>query len=257
MSHFLLQEIHKVNVFGTVLAVIADENGNPTVPVHPLVNAIGMGYQDEYQRLRNDRRFGAFILKLRADDGAVVEEVVVPLNKLHAFLFAMNADSLNPEAAARLELFQLECVDVLNDYWNKGLAINSRLERGNTEGDKYRDARKLSRPELVEGVKRLVSYAAAGGQQLDPDDAYHYLITFCWDRLGRGPMKDEKEAVDTKVYGVDSYLLAAMERAAVRLIDHVIEEEKPVNDVLEYLSEGIDAELKNIGNRVFTVLEEV
>lgn len=255
--HFLLKEIHKVNVLGFSIDVIGNEDGQPVVPIHGLVEVIGLNYGDEYQRLKADRRFGAATLRLRTATGTTHEEVVVPLTKLHAFLFAIDGSNLNAEAAARLELFQNECVDVLNDYWNKGLAINDRLERGNTESTKYRDARKLSRPALVEGVKRLVSYAESQEVNLDPDDVYHNLICFCWDRLGRGPMRDEKEAVDTKVFGVDSYLLAAMERAAVRLIDHVIEEEQPVEHVLQYLNEGIDNELSKIGERAFEVLEKV
>ena len=143
--HFLLKEIHKVNDLGAVLAIMVDENGQPMVPVHPVVEAIGLGYADEYQRLKGDRRFGASKMRVRHGDD-VIEEVVVPLTKLHAFLFSINPDHVSPEAAARRELFQNECVDVLNDYWNKGMAINDRLERGNTEGTNYRDARKLSIP---------------------------------------------------------------------------------------------------------------
>ena len=255
--HFLLQEIHKVNVLGFVIDVIADNDGQPMVPIHGLVEVIGLNYGEEYERVKADRRFGASRLTLRSNTGEQIQEVVVPLTKLHAFLFAIDSSKLNHEAAARLELFQNECVDVLNDYWNKGMAINDRLERGNTESTKYRDARKLSRPALVEAVKRLVSYASAGGIDLDPDDVYHKLICFCWDRLGRGPMRDEKEDADTKVYGVDSYLLAAMERAAVRLIDHVIAEEQDISDVIQYLHEAIDNELSKIGERAFEVLEKV
>ncbi len=254
--HFLLKEIHKVNALGTVLAIMVDEHGQPMVPVHPIVESIGIGYADEYQRLKSDRRFGASKLRVRHGDD-VIEEVVVPLTKLHAFLFSINPDHVSPEAAARLELCQDECVDVLNDYWNKGIAINDRLERGNTESTNYRDARKLSRPALVEAVKRLCSYANASGAKLNEDDAYHHLICFCWDRLGRGPMKGEYQDVDTKIFGVDSYLLAAMERAAVRLIDHVIVEEKDPSDVVQYLNEQIDLELATIGERSFQVLERV
>lgn len=256
-THFLLKDIHRVNVLGHVIEVVPNEFNQPTVPIHSLVEVIGLNYGDEYQRLKGDRRFGAAMLQLRSADNKVYEEVVIPLTKLHAFLFAINGDALNPEAAARLELFQNECVDVLNDYWNKGLAINDRLERGNTESTKYRDARKLSRPELVEAVKRLCDYAKAGGTDLDPDDVYHHLICFCWDRLGRGPMKDEKQNVDTKLYGVDSYLLASMERSAVRMIDHVIAEERGVEDVLQYLPEAIEHDLARIGERAFEMLEKI
>jgi len=256
-AHFLLRDIHKVNVFGFTIQVVPDEHDQPMIPIHGLVEAIGVNYGDEYQRLKNDRRFGAKNLRVSDGKGGQYDEVVVPLTKLHAFLFSMNPDALNPEARARLELFQSECVDVLNDYWNKGLAINVRLERGNTESTKYRDARKLSRPQLVEAVKRLCDYGRAGGVTMDEDDTYHHLICFCWDRLGRGPMKAENEPVDTKVFGVDSYLLAAMERSAVRLIDHVIAEEQPVEHVLQYLDEGIENELSKIADRAFEVLEKV
>ena len=106
-------------------------------------------------------------------------------------------------------------------------------------------------------MKRLCSYVKASGGELDEDNAYHHLICFCWDRLGRGPMKGEYQDVDTKIFGVDSYLLAAMERAAVRLIDHVIVEEKDPSDVVQYLNEQIDLELANSGERSFQVLERV
>lgn len=253
--HFLLQEIHKVKVLGATVAILIDDAGQPMVPVHPIIDAIGLGYNTEYDRLKADRRFGAIRMKVRTEQGEAINEVVVPLNKLHAFLFTVDSAYVSAEAAARLELFQLECVDVLNDYWNKGMAINERLERGNTEGSKYRDVRKLSRPALVEGVKRLCTYAEEAGTPLDADDVYHKLICFCWDRLGRGPMGDEKQEVDTPVYGYDSYLLASMERSAVRLIDLVIQEGHAVNEVIQHLNEQIENDLAHIGERAFQVLE--
>lgn len=253
--HFLLQQIHKVNVLGTSLVVLVDDAGHPNISLHSVANAIGLAYDDEYRRLKEDRRFGAVKLTLRTEQGEVVEEIAIPLSKLHAFLFMVDASKVSAEAAARLEIFQNECVDVLNDYWNKGVALNLRKELGNTEGANYRDARKLSRPALVEAVKRLCNYAQASGTPLDPDDAYHSLICFCWDRLGRGPMKGEKETIDTPIYGYDSYLLASMERSAVRLIDLVIQEDQPVSEVLQHLHDQIDNDLARIGERAFEVLE--
>lgn len=253
--HFLLQQIHKVNVLGTTVAVLIDDRGNPTVSLQTIVDAIGLPFGPEFDRLKADRRFGAQRLTVRTNQGETIDEVVLPLTKLHAFLFTVDASQIDAVAAARLELFQLECVDVLNDYWNKGVALNLRQEMGNTESTNYRDARKLSRPALVEAVKRLCSYATASGVKLDEDDAYHSLICFCWDRLGRGEMKSETEEVDTKFYGYDSYLLAAMERSAVRLIDLVIQEEQPVGEVLQYLHEQIENDLAKIGERAFEVLE--
>ncbi|EBQ4063553.1 structural protein [Salmonella phage Arash] len=253
--HFLLQQIHRVNVLGTPVAILVDDKGQPQVPIHPLIEAIGLGYNEEYDRLRKDRRFSIAQLTLRTESGAVIDEVVVPLSKLHGFLMAIDPTSASSEAAARLDMFQNECVEVLNDYWNKGVALNLRKELGNTEATNYRDARKLSRPALVEAVKRLCSYAAACGTPLDADNAYHQLICFCWDRLGRGPMKGEKEAVDTTLYGYDSYLLASMERSAVRLIDLVISEEQPVSEVIQYLSEQIENDLAKIGERAFELLD--
>jgi P22_AR N-terminal domain. len=253
--HFLLQQIHKVNVLGTTLAVLVDDLGNPTVALQSVTEAIGLPFGQEFDRLKADRRFGAKRLTVRTNQGETLDEVVLPLTKLHAFLFTVDSSQIDAVVAARLELFQNECVDVLNDYWNKGVALNLRKELGNTESQNYRDARKLSRPALVEAVKRLCSYAEASGTPLDHDDAYHSLICFCWDRLGRGPMKSETEEVDTKFYGYDSYLLSAMERSAVRLIDLVIQEEHAVNEVLQYLHEQIENDLSKIGERAFEVLE--
>lgn len=104
--HFLLQEIHKVNVLGAVIAIIADADGQPMVPIHPVVDVIGINFDEEYQRLRNDRRFGASRLTVRTAQGEVIEEIVVPLTKLHAFLFSIDSSKVSGEAAARLELFR-------------------------------------------------------------------------------------------------------------------------------------------------------
>jgi len=253
-THFLLKEIHRVTVLGTVIEILGDDKGQPMVPIRSLCDAIGTVYGDEFARLRSDRRLGAYSIRLRAETDPV-DIVCVPLTKLHAFLYTMNPDALDSVARAKLEMFQDECVDVLNDYWNKGIAINDREERGSTEGSKFRDARKLSRPALVEAVKRLTAYAATTGVELDPDDVYHHLITFCWDRLGRNPMKSEYEEIDTNTHGADSYFLALMERTAVKLIDVVIQEGYQVSDVINYLGENIDVELAKLTERGFELLE--
>lgn len=255
MSHFLLKQIHRVNILGTVVEVLGDDKGQPLVPIRALCDAIGTVYGEEFARLKADRRLGALTATLRTDAGEPVSVVCVPLTKLHAFLYTMNPDALDPVSRGRLELFQDECVDVLSDYWNKGIAINDRIEKGSTEGDKYRDARKLSRPALVEGVKRLVTYAAETGIELDHDDVYHHLITFCWDRLGRSPMKSELEELDDNVHGADSYFLALMERTAVKLIDVVIQEGMGVENVVQYLGENIDTELAKLSERGYELLE--
>ena len=109
--HFLLKEIHKVNALGAVLAIMVDEHGQPMVPVHPVVEAIGLGYADEYQRLKGDRRFGASKMRVRHGDD-VIEEVVVPLTTLHAFLFSINPKKVSQDLREKLALYQDRKIDV-------------------------------------------------------------------------------------------------------------------------------------------------
>ena len=71
-THFLLKEIHTVKVLGASVAILIDNDGQPQVPIHPIIDAIGLGYDAEYNRLKADRRFGANRIEIRTKQGEVI-----------------------------------------------------------------------------------------------------------------------------------------------------------------------------------------
>jgi hypothetical protein len=55
----------------------------------------------------------------------------LPLSKLNGWLFSINPNKVKPEVKEKLIEYKKECFNVLNNYFNNGIAINHRA----TESD--------------------------------------------------------------------------------------------------------------------------
>lgn len=251
MAHFLLENIERVDLLGTTFLLTKDAKGNPYVSVPDLCNSIGLDVAPQVDRLMQNPIFQGARIPLETEDGTV-EVIGVPLITLHTFLFTMPEDGLDDECLARLVFFKMHCTSVLSDYWNKGAAINDRIQRGGIDGLPVRSARRVSKPALVKACQDL----SAAYPDIDPEDAYHHIISFCYDRLDRGPLMMEEQMVDdTATWGVDQYLLAAMELTAAELIDITIKEDRDPNEIVTHLEGELANKLHELGERAFELAQ--
>lgn len=103
-------------------------NGQPYVAMKPIVEAIGLDWDGQRQRIRRHQVLseGAVMITAVAEDGRKRQMSFLPLKMLNGWLFGIDVNRVKPEIRDTLIDYQRECFDVLNDYWNKGVAINPR-----------------------------------------------------------------------------------------------------------------------------------
>jgi len=58
--------------------------------------------------------------------GGTQEMIFIRVEDLPAFLYSINVSKVKPELKEKLLKFKRETVKVINDYWNKGVALNPR-----------------------------------------------------------------------------------------------------------------------------------
>lgn len=105
----------------------ADIEGTPHVAMRPIVEAIGLGWQSQYNRIKRHPVLseGVFMMNTPSN-GGTQKMLMIPLSMLNGWLFGVDVNRVKPEIRDTLIMYQRECFQVLADYWLKGEAINPR-----------------------------------------------------------------------------------------------------------------------------------
>lgn len=107
-----------------------DHQGEPFVPMKPIVENMGMGWASQSQKLNeNQKRWTVTMIVIVAQDGKEREMLCLPLRKLAAWLASINPKKVRQELRAKIELYQAESDDALWNYW-----MNGRAERKSASG---------------------------------------------------------------------------------------------------------------------------
>jgi len=118
-------ELMPVQFYGDTVFLV-EHNEEPYVPARPIVDNIGLKWSSQHRKLQsNDKRWGVLMMRTPSL-GGTQEMVCMPLRKLPAFLFSIDARKVKPELRSKIEMYQEECDKALWDYWTKGVAINPR-----------------------------------------------------------------------------------------------------------------------------------
>lgn len=122
MSKMMTVEFH-----GTELQLV-EKDGQPYVPMRPMVEGIGLDWKSQYRKLAaNQRRWGMVMMTTVADDGKDRQMACIPLRKLAGWLSSLEPSRIKVAAVReKIELFQDECDNALWQYWNDGTARNPR-----------------------------------------------------------------------------------------------------------------------------------
>ena len=105
---------------------VVNHNGEPYVPMKPVVEGMGLAWQSQLAKLR--RRFASTIMEIVmvAEDGKRRNMVSLPLRKLAGWLQTISPNKVNPKIRDKVIQYQEECDDVLYEYWTKGVVVNPR-----------------------------------------------------------------------------------------------------------------------------------
>ena len=105
--------------------------GEPYAPVKPIVDNLGLDWKNQSEKLKSTPHFNCGLITIVAKDGKNREMLCIPVRKLTAFLYSINANRVKPNLKNKLLQYQNECDEVLWKYWMEGRAVRTTAPAGN------------------------------------------------------------------------------------------------------------------------------
>ena len=103
-----------------------EHEGQPFTPVKPIVENLGLSWGTQGPKLSENReRYGYLLIKIPTP-GGLQEMGCIPVRKVTAFLYSINANKVRPDLRDKLIQYQEECDDVLWEYWMERKAPGSK-----------------------------------------------------------------------------------------------------------------------------------
>ncbi|MDV7209894.1 phage antirepressor N-terminal domain-containing protein [Azotobacter beijerinckii] len=121
MSALMTVPFHGANL------MLVEHEGQPYVPMKPVVEGIGLDWGGQAKRLTaNNARWGISVMEIPSA-GGMQQAVCLPLRKLAGWLSTVQASRVKSDGVrAKIVEYQNECDDALWQYWNDGHAENPR-----------------------------------------------------------------------------------------------------------------------------------
>lgn len=113
-------ELVKVDFKSNNIKVIEETQ---SIVVQDICDHIGLKFRTQYEKIRVDESYESKLIKVQTK-GGLQEVFTIPLSKLNGWLFSINPNKVKPEVKQKLIEYKKECFNVLNDYFNKGIAVN-------------------------------------------------------------------------------------------------------------------------------------
>lgn len=96
-----------------------------SIVVKDICEAIGLDFKGQHRKILEDDSYESKLIKVQTR-GGLQEVFTIPLSKLNGWLFSINPNKVKPEVKQKLIEYKKECFNVLNNYFNNGIAINHR-----------------------------------------------------------------------------------------------------------------------------------
>jgi P22_AR N-terminal domain. len=116
----------QIEFYGDKLDVVDMEDGKPGIVARRLVENLGLSWSSQSEKLA-DPHFKCSVIGTVGEDGRNREMLVLPVQRLNAYLYGINANKVRGDLQEKIRLYQDECADVLYNYWAKGYAVNPRV----------------------------------------------------------------------------------------------------------------------------------
>lgn len=127
MKEYNASAIVPVQFHGQTLITI-QHNGEPHVAMRPIVEALGMDWQAQLQRIKRHPVLAQGVVMITTpSDGGTQETNCLPLKLLNGWLFGIDTKRVKPEIRDTILMYQRECYDALYRYWTEGQAVNPRF----------------------------------------------------------------------------------------------------------------------------------
>ncbi|CAK0742852.1 hypothetical protein CCP3SC15_1210013 [Gammaproteobacteria bacterium] len=105
-------------VFQDATLFLVEHEGQPYVPMRPVVEGMGMSWQVQHRKLID--RFGSTITEMVtvAEDGKQRSMTCLPLRKLPGWLYTIHPNKVPLSIRPKVIAYQNECDDVLWRHWS-------------------------------------------------------------------------------------------------------------------------------------------
>lgn len=113
MNQLTIARINNVDVVSTV------KDGETLVPIKPICTAIGIAFERQYTKLRDDETFKSVITLTvtTGADGKQYEMVCLPLMYVYLWLGSINPKNVSDEARSAVSRYRVECAEALYAYF--------------------------------------------------------------------------------------------------------------------------------------------
>jgi hypothetical protein len=114
-----------LNAASTVVAkvnnveIVVVENGSKLVPIKPICEALGIAYEPQFTRLKEDPILQSTITLsvMVAADGKSREMVTIPFKYVFGWLFRIDSRNVKEEAREAVLKYQVQCYDALYNHF--------------------------------------------------------------------------------------------------------------------------------------------
>ena len=100
---------------------LVEYDGQPFVPMRPVIEGMGLDWKSQYAKLHNNRKRWATVVinTTVAGDGKSRKMVSMPLKKFPGFICSIQPAKVKTSLRSTVVQFQNECDDVLWEHWEK------------------------------------------------------------------------------------------------------------------------------------------
>lgn len=97
--------------------IVINHNGEPYVPMKPIVENIGLTWKSQYRKvISNKDRWGVVKMTIPTK-GGLQEAICLPLRKIFGWLATISPNKVKPENQDKVIRYQNECDNVLWRHW--------------------------------------------------------------------------------------------------------------------------------------------
>ena len=147
-------EIQQVSFHNQSIAVL-NYQSKPYVAMKPIVENIGLDWVSQSKRIKRHAILNkGMVMMTIPSRGGEQQYTCLPLSMLNGWLLGIDVNRVKPELRDKLEQYQLECFDVLYEYWTTG-EVKSKSKTTVDQRTPLRDAVNL----LVS--KKALTYSEA------------------------------------------------------------------------------------------------
>ncbi|MEH8151371.1 phage antirepressor N-terminal domain-containing protein [Aeromonas caviae] len=122
---------------------LVEHQGDPYVPMKPVVEGMGLAWQGQHAKLTTKFSKGIKEIVIPSAGGNQTM-TCLPLRKLPAWLYSVQPGKVSPEIREKVVAYQEECDEVLWQYWTTGKADRQSVRKAaKSYLPEYRQARAI------------------------------------------------------------------------------------------------------------------